>query len=542
VLPRTNGAWSGAPVVRDYLQHGQHPTFIFLHTEDSLSSTDPRNRGGESPWGKTRNAYLLGNWAPMLEEEEFRDLPVTGTVPPELTGKTLIRTGPNPRFKPLDMKYYHWFDGDGMLNAFYFEAGGVRYKNKWVETKKWILENEAGSALYGGLRTASSTTLDGWMKLRFGLFNLLWLGIRKLLGWGPTRSQFESIATILNCGNTSVVQQGDKLMALDEAGQPYLLDRELGTLGLYDYGGKLVGPAIAHPRSDPFTGESFTMGYNALPPYFQYYRIGPSGAIEQYEPIDVPYGVMMHSFGLSEHYVVFFHMPAVFDIRNVGTREPFRWMPERGARLGVMPRNGASSDTKWFEIPTCWVFHSMNVWEDGDCLVTDVAKYPRIPLLDLPTQNPSPPFSLDATAALVRWRLNTKTGDLKEEVITPEASEFPTMDDRFLTKRHRHGWYVYLDQGDDNIGLWNTVMHYDFETGARDSFHVGEGCYTGEALFTPKHTDSPEGDGYVMNVVYDMKDNRSRLLIFDAQRVSAGPLATVQLPRRIEYDFHGNIV
>jgi carotenoid cleavage dioxygenase len=45
-----------------------------------------------------------------------------------------------------------------------------------------------------------------------------------------------------------------------------------------------------------------------------------------------------------------------------------------------------------------------------------------------------------------------------------------------------------------------------------------------------------------MNVVYDMKDNRSRLLIFDAQRLSAGPLATVQLPRRIEYDFHGNIV
>ena len=217
---------------------------------------------------------------------------MTGTIPPELLGKTLIRTGPNPRFKPLDMKYYHWFDGDGMLNAFYFEAGGVRYKNKWVETKKWTLENEAGSALYGGLRTPSSTTLEGWMKLRFGLLNLLWLGIRKLLGLGPTRSQFESIATILNCANTSVVRQGDKLMALDEAGKPYLLDRELGTLGLYDYGGKLVGPAIAHPHSDPFTGESFTMGYNALPPFFQYYRIGAGGAIEQYEPIDVPYGVM----------------------------------------------------------------------------------------------------------------------------------------------------------------------------------------------------------------------------------------------------------
>ncbi len=507
-----------------------------------MLSTDAGRPAGESPWGPTTNAYLRGNWAPILREEEFRDLPVTGVVPPELVGKMLVRTGPNPRFKPLDMKYYHWFDGDGMLNAFYFEADGVRYKNRWVETKKWTLENEAASALFGGLRTSSSTTLTGWSKLRFGWLNLAWLGVRKLLGWGPTRAQFEEIGTILNCANTSVVRHGDTLLALDEAGKPYQLTRELGTLGLYDYDGKLAGPAIAHPLTDPFTGESFTMGYNPLPPYFQYYRIDPQGVVAAYQPIDVPYGVMMHSFGLSERYALFFHLPAVFDIQNVGTREPFRWMPERGSRLGVMPRGGSSADTRWFDIPTCWVFHSMNMWEDGDWLVLDVAKYPRIPLLDLPTTDPSPPFSLDATAAMVRWRLNLVTSELREEVITAEPTEFPTMDDRFLTRKQRHGWYVYLDRGDDNVGLWNTVMHYDFDTGVRDTFHVGEGCYTGEALFTPRHPDSPEGDGFLMNVVYDMKANTSRLLIFDALRVAAGPVAVVQLPRRIEYDFHGNIV
>jgi carotenoid cleavage dioxygenase-like enzyme len=507
-----------------------------------MATSGPEDHGGASPWGPTSNAFLRGNWAPILREEEFRDLPVTGSIPPELIGKMLVRTGPNPRFRPLDMKYYHWFDGDGMLNAFYFEPEGVRYKNRWVETKKWTLENQAGTALFGGLRSPSSTTLQGWMKLRFGLVNLLWLGIRKLLGVGPTRNQFEQIATILNCANTSVVQQGDKLLALDEAGKPYQLTRELGTLGLYDYDGKLVGPSIAHPITDPFTGESFTMGYNALPPYFQYYRIAPSGAISQYEPIEVPFGVMMHSFGLSEHYVLFFHLPAVFDIRNVGTHEPFRWMPERGARLGVMPRHGTSADTRWFDIPACWLFHNMNVWEDGDCLVTDVARYPRIPLLDLPTANPSPPFNLEPHGALVRWRLDLKSGALDEQVLTAEPSEFPTMDDRFATRRQRHGWWIYLDKGNEDVGLWNTVMHYDFETGERDTFHVGDGCYTGEALFTPRHKDSAEGDGYLMNVVYDIRENKSRLMIFDARRVAAGPLAVVQLPRRIEYDFHGNIV
>ena len=59
-----------------------------------------------------------------------------------------------------------------------------------------------------------------------------------------------------------------------------------------------------------------------------------------------------------------------------------------------------------------------------------------------------------------------------------------------------------------------------------------------ERLLPGKEVPRPgRWGGYVMNVVYDMNENRSRLLVFDAQRISAGPVATVQLPRRIEYDY-----
>lgn len=88
------------------------------------------------PFGETDNPYLQGNFAPIVQEEEFPDLKIDGKIPDELNGKMLVRTGPNPRFKPRDMKYYHWFDGDGMINAFYFENGKVRYKNRFVQTKK----------------------------------------------------------------------------------------------------------------------------------------------------------------------------------------------------------------------------------------------------------------------------------------------------------------------------------------------------------------------------------------------------------------------
>lgn len=111
-----------------------------------------------------------------------------------------------------------------------------------------------------------------------------------------------------------------------------------------------------------------------------------------------------------------------------------------------------------------------------------------------------------------------------------------------LQKKHAHGYYVRLENGEQNDGLWNTLIHHNFETGKEQRYWFGEDCYTGEAVFTPKHADSPEGEGYLMNVVYDTKENKSRLTIFDAMEVDKGPIATVHLPRRIEYDFHGNIV
>ncbi|NER10008.1 carotenoid cleavage dioxygenase [Muriicola jejuensis] len=494
------------------------------------------------PFGPTDNAYLNGNFAPVITEEEFKDLKIEGVIPEGLNGKILVRTGPNPRFKPRDMKYYHWFDGDGMINAFYFEDGKVRYKNRYVQTKKWKFENAANRSLFGGIRSGMSTTLKGWSDLKFGWLNLLWMGFRTLIGVGPTRAQYESVATILNAANTNVMNLSGKLLAMDEIGQPYEIDREIRTIGLYNYKNKLEGPAIAHPLTDPFTGESFTMGYQPLPPYFQYYKISEKGEIEKYEPIEVPYGVMMHAFGLSENYVMFYHMPAVFDIKNVGTREPFHWMPEKGARLGVMPRDGKSDDTKWFDIPLCWVFHNMNMYEEGDWLVTDVAKYERIPLLGLDTNNPSPPLYMDPIGIMVRWRLNYKTGELKEELITDHPVEFPTMDSRFLTRKHKHGYFVMLKDADQEKGLWNTVVHRNFETNVNDEYCFGKDYYTGEAVFTPSHEGSKEGEGYLLNIVYNAQENKSRLTVFDAMNVSAGPVATVHLPRRIEYDFHGNVI
>src|SRR5690606_11485680 len=93
----------------------------------------------------TTNPYLRGNFGPIRSEDDF-ELQVSGEIPEGLRG-TLYRNGPNPQFEPRDPNH-HWFLGDGMIHAFRVEDGKVAYRNSWVRTPKWLLENEAGRSLF----------------------------------------------------------------------------------------------------------------------------------------------------------------------------------------------------------------------------------------------------------------------------------------------------------------------------------------------------------------------------------------------------------
>ena len=56
----------------------------------------------------------------------------------------------------------------------------------------------------------------------------------------------------------------------------------------------------------------------------------------------------------------------------------------------------------------------------------------------------------------------------------------------------------------------------------------------------PRSADAAEGDGWLVAVVYRGAEDRSDFVVFDAQDVAAGPIATAKLPRRVPFGFHGN--
>jgi carotenoid cleavage dioxygenase len=66
-----------------------------------------------------------------------------------------------------------------------------------------------------------------------------------------------------------------------------------------------------------------------------------------------------------------------------------------------------------------------------------------------------------------------------------------------------------------------------------------EGVLVGEPQFVPRPGSDVEGDGWVLAYTYDVVDDRSAMLVIDAEDFAARPVATVHLPQRVPAGLHG---
>ena len=447
--------------------------------------------------------FLKGNYAPLLIEGEAFDLPVEGELPRELHG-TLYRNGPNPQFAPRGR--YHWFDGDGMIHAFRLRDGRASYRNRWVRTARFARERAAGESLFAGIADVAS-------------------GDPRVAGPRATA----------NAANTNIVWHAGRLLALWEGGPPHALDPvTLETFGPHDFAGRLAGAMTAHPKLDPESGEMCFFGYAFEPPFLRYHLVDASGQLVRSLEIDAPWASMVHDFVVTQRHVIFPIFPATIRVENVErTGSPIGWEPELGARIGVMPRDGDGSDVKWFEIDPCYVFHPMNARDDGERVVLEVCRYPRLPLFEgADTQGLE-----DLSAKLTRWTLDLAGGGAKEERLDEVVCEFPRFDERRAGLSYRHGYAAGVQEGGERV---DTIFHWDLATGKRKDHVVPAPDVVGEPIFVPRAPGAGEGDGFLLVVVYRGEAKRSDLLVLDAQNVDRPPLATVMLSHRVPFGFHGN--
>lgn len=437
--------------------------------------------------------YLSSVYAPVPDEVDAVDLPVSGAIPPELDGRYL-RNGPNP-VRGEDSG--HWFTGRGMLHGIRVSDGRARwYRNRWVDTDATTGEPVPGP--------------DG-------------------------RDLRE------NSANTHVIEHGGTLLALCEGGLPYRVTPDLETLGAHDFSGRLRTAMTAHPKTDPLTGELFFYGYSSVEPYLTFHIADETGRLKTSTAIDVPGPTMMHDFAITEHYAIWLDLPVVFDHRPAGAM-PFSWSEDYGARIGIMPRYGGT--VTWIEVDPCYVFHVGNAREDEQGRVNlDAVRYapevfraiwegPMRP--DSTTQGHG---SLEAddsrTSVLYRWQLDPVRGTVTEQQLDDRGIEFPSINDDAVG---HHSRYLYAVSGTRNGG----VIKYDTTNGAVGEYHFTDPQHVGEAVFVGSTQSDGEDDGWLLSITTAAEGHGSALVILDATDVGAGPVATIGLPRRVPAGFHGS--
>ncbi len=439
----------------------------------------------------SRGYWMQGNFAPVLQETDATTLEITGAIPPALAG-VFVRNGSNPAMGDST----HWFLGDGMVHGVRLEGGkAVWYRNRWVATS--MLKRTNG-----------------------------------LTGGPPGQGTNQS--------NVSAFLHAGKLLTSGEVGFPYRIDpKDLSTVGVYDFDGRLTTSMTAHPKIDPVTGKLHFFGYGFAPPFLTYHVADASGRLERSETVPVKGATMIHDFAITDREAIFWEGPVLFDIQGAvrmvkGEKGafPFRWDPSYGSRLGILPFDQPGSAVEWIEMDPCYVFHGVNAHRDGDRIVVDVCRIPEV-------------FSEKGDllpSAVHRWTVSGPPGQrrIADEQRSDVQMDLPGIDRRFAGRPYRHAWFAMIDHDTPFPFMMGGVYRLDASTGAADMWDPKGRERAGEAVFVPG--GDGEGEGWVMTYSYDRARDKSDLVIFDALAMAKGPIARVHLPVRVPFGFHGTWV
>jgi carotenoid cleavage dioxygenase len=441
--------------------------------------------------------YLSGNYAPVREEVTALDLAVEGELPTELAGR-YVRNGPNP-IGTVDPATHHWFLGDGMVHGIRIREGRAEwYRNRYVGS------TQANTA--SGLPDIPGPNWNN-------------------SGHGP---------------NTNVGGFAGTTWAMVEAGGcPVELTYELETVGRNDFFGTLPGAFTAHPKLDPDTGEMHAMVYawGEWLDHVQYVAVAPDGRVRRTLDIPLPGMTMLHDMSLTSRYAVVYDQPCTVDLDlALAGRFPFRWNPDYGNRVGLLPRDGEAADIVWIDVPIGCSFHPMNAYDAPDgTVVIDLCNYDVMFDRDI-----LGPFGDQGLGRLERWELDPIARTASITVIDETSNEFPRHRGSVSTKPYRYGYCTAPAL--DPVAGWPTIKH-DLSTGARMVFDHGPGRAAGEPVFVAREGGTDEDDGWLVTFVHDLGKRSAEFVVIDAQDFSRDDyVARVPLPQRIPFGFHGNWV
>jgi beta,beta-carotene 9',10'-dioxygenase len=451
-----------------------------------------------------------------LERERVIDeLPLSGELPAWLSG-SLLRTGP-AKFEIGEQRLRHWFDGLAMLHRFTVADGKVSYGNRYLQSRSYRAAKERGKLVYGEFATDPCRSL-----------------------FKRVQSMFQPGKTLPDNANINVTRLGERFIAMTETPMPVQFDPQtLETAGVqpYEVPGELT---TAHPHLERADGGM--LNYAAKLGRASSYRFFHVAA-EESKPraicsLPVKEPSYMHSFGLSERWLVLAEFPLVVNPLALALSgrpyiENYRWKPELGTRFTLVERSTGEA-IGGFQSDACFAFHHVNAYDDGDEVVVDLCAYDDAGVIeDLYLDRLRSGVKPLASAELTRFRLRPLDRSVSRERLSDADLELPRINyGRCNERPYRYVW------GNSNgpTGWIERIVKIDTHDGPAQSWSQ-PGCFPGEPVFVARPGAEDEDAGVLLSVVLDAAAETSFLLVLDAADLRE--LARASVPHHIPFSFHG---
>ncbi|NOX49704.1 MAG: carotenoid oxygenase [Gammaproteobacteria bacterium] len=477
-------------------------------------ATQP-SRANKFKQAKALHPWLMG-YDTASQDSFHAQATIQGAWPKELVG-TFYRNGP-ARHEIGNFRYSHWFDGDGMLQAYRMSDNGVSHSAKFVQTYKYQAEKREGRAMYPGFASVPDNP-------------------------SPVTSPDST-----NVGNISVLHHHGKLLALWEAGSPWEMDEDtLDTKGIFSFAPQTKGvPFSAHPRVEP-DGTLWNFGYLSNAKLLVLWHIDAKGKLVKVDKINVDPMGMPHDFIVTSKHLVIMVPPFHYESNSGPTfMDAHSWNPDLPCRVLVVDKNDFQNHF-WVELPSQWVFHYGNGWEDEAGIIRFDAARASSPsvMTEVFRKVMQGDIAPSAASAHHQYRIDTKRKTISEApMFSPTIhSEFPSVDPRISCRRNN--LLVMLTRDTEQPALHsnlNEIATFAFDSGRLNTFRYPEHQLPEEHVFVPKPGSKPESEGWIVGTALDWKSQQTLMTVFDVRAVEDGPVATATLPYALPLGLHGKFV
>jgi len=473
---------------------------------------------------RARSGHANAPFAPL--GHDAADLPpyaprIRGRLPTGLSG-VLYRNGPG-RFTRGGRIKRTILDGDGIIQRLALHDGAATYSRRFVQTPKIQAEAAADRFLW-----PSWTTTAPGLTANFGQHVQAQAGV-------------------------TVYRVGGKLMALDEVAPGFEIDPEtLATVGPVSLGLPQADEGMkAHGRRLAATGDwlfaATRLGRAGM--QIDVVRHHRDGSRTATPTVQLPRMTYLHDFGATERHAVFIlhavhFAPLKFLLGLSSFSECLAWRPALGNVLLVIDL--ASGETRTFEAPPSWCWHVANCFEQGGALVVDFIGYDDAshflgPNAELAAVMRGHVGVQGAPGLLRRYVADLATGRLEAPILAHDAVEFCSADPRHTGAPHRRIFMAHGGSGAAGVAWHTAVAAFDTAAGTLDYFDFGPTTHAGEPVFAAK-PGGRQDEGYLIVQLLEMDRGASAFAVLDAQALSGGPLAVIELLHSHPLSFHGQFV